>query len=364
MTVLRSLARTLFTSGLSKQEYEEIIPIINRDNREKLIAATGIAVSFLLFMFMLSLQMESISHARKVYLVCVGFSILLHFIARLSARIPILTPVGIYLFIGMLLFFGIIQSVYTSPEEQTASFIALLLALPIWFNDRPIRMVTFIYLFTFLFIAAIFRFKTGYVLESDLVNVTVYSTISVIMSSYTTCIKCRRHHAELHSEVMSKTDILTGLGNRHAYTEFTARYPGTDLPANLTLLCLDLNELKPTNDTMGHHVGDELLRGAAACIQATFDHFGSSYRTGGDEFVVVLDLPPEKLVELSQNFDLAVAAWKGPSGVPLRISYGYASAHELPDATLLKISKLADVRLYDAKAEYYRATGHDRRGQS
>lgn len=363
MKPLHSLKQTLLTSSLTTQEYREIKPLIHRDNREKLITATGIAVSFLLFMYILSTYMESISHARSIYLISLGLSVLLHLMARLSSRAPILTIIGIYLFIGLLLLFGILQSVYTAPEEQTASFIALLLALPIWFNDRPIRMITFIYLFTALFIAAVFRYKTGYVLESDLVNVTVYSTISVIMSSYTTCIKCQRHHALFRSDAMSKTDTLTGLGNRLAYMEFSSRYPDVGLPANLTLFCLDLNELKPTNDTLGHHMGDELLRGAAACIRSTFERYGSGYRTGGDEFVVVLDLPSEKLAELGREFDRNVALWSERNKLSLCISYGYASAHELEDATLAKLSKLADVRLYEAKSEYYRVTGHDRRGQ-
>ena len=363
MTVFQSLKQSLVTSSLTKEEYKHIIPIVTKDNRDKLITATAISTGFLFFMFLLSLRMESISHSRTVYLIGITASVLIHLIVRLSVHVRLLTAIGMYLFISALLIFGIVQSVCTAPQEQTTSFIVLLLVLPVWFNDRPICMIPFIYLFTALFIVAVFQFKTGYVLEADLVNVTVYSTISVIMSTYTTCIKCRRHYMEYHSDLMSKVDVLTGLGNRHAFTELSARYTDNELPEQFTLFCMDLNELKPTNDTMGHHVGDELLCGTAECIRSTFDQYGSSYRTGGDEFIVVLELPPEKLAELSQTFERTVAAWTGPSGIPLHISCGYASAYEIQDATLLNVSKLADHRLYEAKAEYYRTTGHERRGQ-
>ena len=60
-------------------------------------------------------------------------------------------------------------------------------------------------------------------------------------------------------------------------------------------LAVDINGLKEVNDTFGHEAGDQLIIGAANCIERAFGDYGKVFRTGGDEFIVLLteDIPDE-----------------------------------------------------------------------
>ena len=83
-------------------------------------------------------------------------------------------------------------------------------------------------------------------------------------------------------------DVLTGLPNRalfheHLERELRLRQRGG---GELALLCIDLDDFKAVNDTLGHPIGDELLRRLADRLTA---EMGEAFvaRLGGDEFVIV-----------------------------------------------------------------------------
>lgn len=54
--------------------------------------------------------------------------------------------------------------------------------------------------------------------------------------------------------------------------------------SEITVIMMDVNGLKTVNDSCGHMAGDELIIGAAKCIQTSMGEYGKVYRVGGDEF--------------------------------------------------------------------------------
>nr|MCR5100488.1 GGDEF domain-containing protein [Butyrivibrio sp.] len=120
--------------------------------------------------------------------------------------------------------------------------------------------------------------------------------------------------------------------------------------------------LKVVNDTLGHAAGDELLIGASYCMNKSFGSYGKIYRTGGDEFIVILFCDNEKLEELVNDFEETMANWKGKLVDNLTISYGYVSKEEAPEMSVRELAAIADRRMYDAKSSHYRRKGIDRRG--
>lgn len=361
MKLLENMKRTLFTFGLEKQEYELIRDRIFEDNRRRLLSASLIVSAFMLVMLVVTSVVPGLRHNRTIYWVATLLTLAHIAFSYIGKKRRDLIAPGIYSFMTVAFGFGIYQGIVTAPEEQTASFLVLMVAVPVWFTMKPSYMIRFVYVMAGIYIACVMHVKTGYVRTSDIVNTLMYATASALISSYYTVIKSKRFYAEYLTERMSKTDMLTGLGNRTAYNEDTDRYIARGIPDDLTVVYLDVNGLKRVNDTLGHHAGDELIAGAAECIRQVFERDGGCYRTGGDEFVVVGEFSEKRFSELSVEFERTVKDWAGSWGQELRISYGGAAAREVPDKELNQIAKLADKRLYDAKTLYYRTVGIDRR---
>src|SRR6185312_10336839 len=92
------------------------------------------------------------------------------------------------------------------------------------------------------------------------------------------------------------------------------------------VLFIDVDELKATNDTHGHTVGDELLRAAANCLRGVVTAGDVVGRLGGDEFVVLIfrDLTRDELdgvIEFLRK-ELAAAVESGATRVPINASIG------------------------------------------
>jgi diguanylate cyclase (GGDEF)-like protein/PAS domain S-box-containing protein len=98
----------------------------------------------------------------------------------------------------------------------------------------------------------------------------------------------RQKEAEARIEHMAHHDALTGLPNRvlfHAQLENALRWRGRD--GRVSVLFIDLDNFKNINDTLGHQVGDELLKTVAARLQDCVRSGDVVARLGGDEFVIV-----------------------------------------------------------------------------
>jgi diguanylate cyclase (GGDEF)-like protein len=87
---------------------------------------------------------------------------------------------------------------------------------------------------------------------------------------------------------MAECDPLTGALNRHAFEEFTSAPPG-DHPPPLTgtVALLDLDNLKPINDTLGHAAGDQTIQLVAQTIRSVIRPDDLLFRWGGDEFLIL-----------------------------------------------------------------------------
>lgn len=159
-----------------------------------------------------------------------------------------------------------------------------------------------------------------------------------------------RRRAQAEVDRLAREDVVTGLANRRAFHEVLERR-GTGLP--FVLLYLDLDRFKVVNDTLGHPVGDALLRAVGSRILASIREEDVAARLGGDEFAVLLAEPgteaagravAERLVKrLSQPYE--VEGHHIIIGVSIGLAIGPRDGRNADD--LLKAS---DMALYSAKA--------------
>lgn len=150
---------------------------------------------------------------------------------------------------------------------------------------------------------------------------------------------------------MANTDSLTGVRNKHAYTEaektLNEKLQTGELQ-DLAVVVGDINGLKHVNDTLGHAAGDRLIKDACNLLCAHFRH-GAVYRIGGDEFVVILqgtgyDSMLDAVNALNQKVEENIKENE------VVVSIGYASIRP-DDRELRDVFERADQMMYERKKE-------------
>lgn len=178
--------------------------------------------------------------------------------------------------------------------------------------------------------------------------ILVIHTLAVSASSYQLVRRVQAQNLQL--DKLSRFDSLTGLGSRaHWQRMASGLLQPPDRPA--TLLLVDVDRFKDTNDRHGHAVGDDLLRAIASCILAALPAGGHAGRLGGDEFAAALPLPPADAARIAETLLAQVQALEFPRTPGLRgsISIGLAPPPAgSPD--LRAWLEAADRALYLAKA--------------
>lgn len=142
-------------------------------------------------------------------------------------------------------------------------------------------------------------------------------------------------------------DTMTGTENR---TCFQIKLEELDTRLNVTsniyLVIFDINNLKVTNDTLGHQKGDELIIKVAKIIKATFGEKGEIFRIGGDEFVVILeDITDIEMEKIIKRFEYNVNTNK------ISIAYGCGKYNRELNKTMNDLFKYVDNKMYARKKE-------------
>jgi diguanylate cyclase (GGDEF)-like protein len=147
----------------------------------------------------------------------------------------------------------------------------------------------------------------------------------------------------------ARTDALTGLLNRHALDALAAEWAAAPFAGAVAVV--DLNGLKALNDRHGHAAGDVAIQLVARALKAQFRITDPVFRTGGDEFLAVLE--GGRAAELNRRMVSLDAALKGqrlpgvPDPLDLVVAWGladFAAPAEFPLAL-----ERADSAMYACK---------------
>lgn len=155
-----------------------------------------------------------------------------------------------------------------------------------------------------------------------------------------------------HAKIMQKmayTDALTNLPNRAAFQNKEEEVIQNH--SECVIVQLDINLLKTVNDVYGHAAGDYHIISAAKIIRNSFLDIGTSYRTGGDEFIVVAENvntgDVENAITRMEERIEEYNSFETPP-VDLEIAYGYAQ-HDPKVESLESTEMKADRLMYEKK---------------
>ncbi len=199
-----------------------------------------------------------------------------------------------------------------------------------------------------------------YIMQHMIMSIIITSIIFAIISGLLAYIYLI-HRNKKRMEYIAHRDGLTGLFNRRSFNEDWDDIGNEESSKELLVIAMDLNGLKKANDSIGHEAGDELIIGAAQCMNTILAPHGKVYRVGGDEFMAMLDSDSSEWPDIMQRLKDSFNSWTGELVENLSVSIGTADNLTNKAITINDMIKLADQEMYNDKAEYYKRSGLDRR---
>lgn len=179
--------------------------------------------------------------------------------------------------------------------------------------------------------------------------ILMFTLISVIFA-----VVCFRRISNPSFQDLSNTDQLTQLKNQNAFEIDLKNIIGTNSGKGYGIIVVDLNKLKQTNDTLGHQKGDQYLQMAGTCIEKVGGNDVVRYRTGGDEFALIIeDATEEKLKTYETQLKDQTKAWHPNEwNIEIGLSLGGAIFDPTKDQNLRNTYHRADEAMYENKKSF------------
>lgn len=304
------------------------------------------ATVLICIMFLLSFVVEGFAGTRPVYIYGLVLSVIQILIALLGRKHPLLSYISVYMAISVFMIYGIAIGTVTRPEEQTVTFMVLLVFVPLLFVDRPINIAVSLIFYIVLFIVMACQTKSGTILTVDIIDSIIFGILSIISETVANRAKIKGYVLERWLRIMSETDQMTGLRNRNSYEMRLPLY-STLYEKSICCVYMDVNGLHELNNTKGHKAGDDML---CFIANTALRQFGPHdlYRIGGDEFVAfILDTSEDQIISDIKIIQNTITTRGYYAGI------GY----EFSDKKNTDINKLivaAESKMYKDKAEFHR----------
>lgn len=189
----------------------------------------------------------------------------------------------------------------------------------------------------------------------NLLNLNYFMASHIILVLLVGVLFREKQEAIEQLQKMAHVDALTGLPNRHLLREEIHHAVSmSDQYGDRSAICyIDVDHFKPINDSLGHHIGDEVLKIISSRIKKEIFARDALLRIGGDEFLLILNkIKDEKSVLAKlKKISISIAQPMTIDEKTLHISCSIGVAF-CPDhgITIKSLMESADTVMYQAKA--------------
>lgn len=144
-------------------------------------------------------------------------------------------------------------------------------------------------------------------------------------------------------------DSLTGIYNRERFNHFLSKHIDQAMQENthFSLIMFDIDHFKKINDTLGHDVGDSVLKELAALISSQIREGDIFARWGGEEFMIIAPLALSHAHSFAEKLRKVIEGHRFTGVKELRCSFGVVSFRKKD--TTQTLTKRVDEMLYKAK---------------
>ncbi len=183
-----------------------------------------------------------------------------------------------------------------------------------------------------------------------LVGITSLGILLRLMKEYKLRIdELNGMHTKLYK--LSITDELTGISNRRFVMNELENQLAIQENSNICIIMLDIDNFKTINDSFGHQIGDEVIKGTSQILTKLVRNIDLVGRIGGEEFLIILKATElENAIARAESMRKRIEdhTWSLPS-VKVTISGGvyHSTQRETIDEILEKVDQL----LYEAKTK-------------
>lgn len=362
MKVIDVLKSYLLYSGTDQDKYEIVKEDMHEMNLKSLRLFTTVLVIAFAALTAVSFSVDFMVINRILYVSCFIVAAIIWILCFTIAHNSMsLTGALVAAFLILCYAYGIVLGAIVPSEQLTVSYVVILFALPLLFTVRPVYLVLGSLASMIIYFAIGYYTEPAYLLSYNASNIIPFGLISMVVSTYLMSIKMERIVLMREKQQLSETDQLTGALNRRSYDNHLDQIRSNEADIKLKVCAMDLNGLKQVNDNLGHEAGDELIIGGYQCICSVMDRYGQIYRTGGDEFIAILEGESPDPDELIKALNIKCARWQGEMVKSLSISCGIAQMP--PGRSVDEVIRLADKIMYQNKAEHYRQKEFDRRSR-
>ncbi len=277
--------------------------------------------------------------------------------------------VGAYILVGIAQFFGLIQYSETLQYAGLALLLfilALFIVLLMEFRQGNRDILTFLIAVGVLLLTVLVELVLllmSVILENALFVHAGMGLSGAILLIHSVRFIAREFKSEVQSEVLlnlTKTDALTGAGNRASYEARVQQImSNTSVFSPTGILMIDINGLKAINDTYGREKGDRVLQDIVLKMTEIIPGRSEVFRVGGDEFIVFIDSITYEQMSLICT-DIQTTEYT-TDACSYRVACGYSfyvkESHKSFEAAALD----ADAAMYDCKAGMKRQAAKDKK---